>query len=91
MPYLLVCSLLGLVLGWIPWLLHGPVPMKFSVHYIHGQTAVAAFYTARMLIGVFVGLTSWPGAWYVRGPVCGFLVMLPVALVSLATPGCGET
>ena len=84
-------ALLGLVLGWLPWLLHGPAPMKFAVHYIHGQLAVSAFYTARLLIGAFVGMTAWPRRWYLRGPLCGFALMLPVSLVSLATPGCGAT
>ncbi len=91
LQYVAVCAGLGLVLGWLPWLLHGPVPMKFAVHYIHGQTAVAAFYLARLSIGLLVGLTAWPRAWYLRGPLCGLLLMLPVSLVSLATPGCGQT
>ena len=90
-PYPLVCAGLGLVAGWLPWLLHGPVPMKFAVHYLHGETAVWAFYAARLSIGLFVGLTVWPHAWYLRGPLCGFVLMLPVALVALATPGCAET
>jgi len=30
-PYLPVCITLGLALGWIPRLLHGPVPHKFDV------------------------------------------------------------
>ena len=43
------------------------------------------------LIGLFVGVSVWPPAWYVRGPLCGLLLMLPVALISLATPRCGFT
>ena len=44
-----------------------------------------------LLIGLLVGMTTWPQAWYLRGPVCGLLMMLPVGLVALATPGCGGT
>ena len=90
-PYPLVCTLLGLALGWLPWLLHGPAPRKFSVLYIDGSIAVWAFYSARLLIGFFVGISTWPAAWYLRGPLCGLLVLLPVTLVALATPRCGFT
>ena len=90
-PYPLLCALIGLVLGWIPWLIHGPHPAKFSVLYMDGPIAVWGFYSARMLIGTFVGLTSWPERWFLRGPLIGFLVMLPVTFISLATPRCGFT
>ena len=91
MRYRVLVGGLGLVLGWLPWLLHGPIPDKFNVLYIDGSIAVWAFYTARLSIGFFVGITDWPGAWYVRGPLMGFLCLLPVTLISLATPGCGFT
>jgi hypothetical protein len=87
-PYPIVCAGLGLLFGWLPWLVHGPHPSKFAVLYIHGQIAVWAFYTSRLMIGLFVGITAWPRPWYLRGPLCGFLVMLPVALIALATPPC---
>jgi hypothetical protein len=90
-PYPLLCALIGLLLGWLPWLIHGPNPAKFSVIYMNGPLAVWAYYSARMLIGVFVGLTVWPRPWYLRGPLCGFFVMLPVTFVALATPRCGFT
>ena len=90
-PYPVVCTVLGLALGWLPWLIHGPAPIKFSVLYIDGTIAVWAYYSARLLIGFFVGITAWPRAWYLRGPLCGFLLMLPVTFVALATPGCGFT
>jgi len=90
MPYSLLCTLLGLVLGWVPKLFHGPIPEKYNVLYIKGAIAVWGWYTARMLIGFMVGITRWPQSWYLRGPMCGFLMMLPLSLVSLATPGCGE-
>ena len=48
-----------------------------------------AFYSARLLIGFFVGITTWPRPWYARGPLCGFLLMLPPGLIALASPGCG--
>ena len=65
----MICTLLGLVLGWLPWLLHGPHPGKFAVLYVHGQIAVSAFYVSRLMIGLFVGITSWPAVWYLRGPL----------------------
>ena len=89
LPYPLLCVLLGPVLGWLPRLVHGPIPQKFNVLYIRGSTAVWAFYCARMLIGFWVGVTRWPAPWYLRGPLCGFLTMFPLTLISLAMPGCG--
>jgi hypothetical protein len=89
--YRLLCTILGIVLGWIPYLLHGPIPDKFNVLYIQGSVAVWAFYTARMLPGLLIGISDWPRSWYLRGPLCGFLALLPVSLISLATPGCGFT
>jgi hypothetical protein len=88
--YLLLCTLLGLVIGWFPILFHGPIPEKFDAHFIQGSTAVWAFYLARLSIGFWVGMTHLPPQWYLRGPIVGFLVMLPVTFVSLATPGCGR-
>ena len=90
-PYPLVCTLLGLLLGWLPVLLHGPIAHKFNVLYIDGATAVWAFYLSRLTVGFWVGVAVWPRAWYVRGPLFGFLALLPVSLISLATPGCGFT
>jgi hypothetical protein len=88
-PYPVVCALLGLVLGWAPKLIHGPIPEKFNVLYIRGVIAVWAYYSARLLIGFLIGITAWPRPWYVRGPLIGFLTMLPVTFVALASPGCG--
>ena len=85
LPYPLVCTLLGLVLGWVPRFLHGPIPEKFNVLYIRGVIAVWAFYSARLLIGFMLGITRWPERWYLRGPLVGFLMMLPVTFVALAT------
>ena len=65
-----VCTLLGLIAGWVPMLFHGPIPQKFDVLYIEGAVTVWGFYLARLLIGFFVGNTSWPAPWYVRGPLC---------------------
>lgn len=90
-PYPLVCVALGLVLGWLPRLVHGPIAEKFDVLYIQGSIAVWGYYSARMLIGVWVGLTTWPARWYLRGPLCGFLSLWPLTLIALATPGCGFT
>jgi hypothetical protein len=88
-PYPVICTLLGLILGWLPALLHGPIPQKFNVLYIQGAIAIWAYYTARLLIGFLVGISVYPARWYLRGPLCGLLAMLPVSLISLATPGCG--
>ena len=90
-PYPLVCTALGLVLGWAPALVHGPIAEKFDALYMRGAVAVSALYAARLLIGVLVGISSWPRAWYLRGPMCGFVAMLPVGLIALATPRCGGT
>jgi len=89
LPYPLLCTLLGFILGWLPRLVHGPIPEKFDVLYIKGAIAVWGFYAARLSIGFFVGNTLWPAQWYARGPLCGFLAMLPLGLIALATPGCG--
>jgi hypothetical protein len=89
LPYPLLCTLIGLVLGWFPMFVHGPIPQKFNVLYIRGATAVWAFYIARLLIGFWVGITRWPARWYVRAPMCGFLTMFPLTWISLAMPGCG--
>jgi hypothetical protein len=83
-----VCTVLGLIAGWVPMLLHGPIPQKFDVLYIQGSVTVWGFYLARLLIGFFVGNTSWPPSWYVRGPLIGFLVMLPAGIILLGVPGC---
>ena len=91
LPYPLVCALVGFVLGWLPILVHGPIPYKFSILGINGAIAVWAWYTARLLIGLLVGITAWPTRWYLRGPFCGLLMLLPPGLVALATPGCGPT
>jgi hypothetical protein len=90
-PYLVLCTALGLVLGWVPFFLHGPIPQKFNVLYIQGSVAVWGFYSARMLAGFLVGFSTWPRRWYLRGPLCGLLALLPVSLISAATPGCGYT
>ncbi len=89
LPYPLVCALLGLVVGALPALVHGPIPQKFDVLYIQGSVAVWGWYTARALIGVLVGLTTWPARWWLRGPLCGAIMIAPLSFVSLATPGCG--
>lgn len=88
-PYLLVCVVLGAALGWVPKLLHGPIPYKFDIHYLHGATMMWAFYSARMLVGFWVGVSTWPEPWWLRGPLCGLVTMLPVVFISLATPECG--
>jgi len=89
LSYPLLCALLGLVLGWLPLLVHGPIAEKYDILYLRGDVAVWGWYTARLSIGLLVGITWWPHAWWLRGPLCGLLMLLPLSLVSLATPGCG--
>jgi hypothetical protein len=89
LPYLAVCTGLGLALGWVPLLLHGPIPEKFDVLYINGSLAVWGFYLGRCAIGFWVGVSTWPARWWIRGPLLGFVSMLPLGIVLLATPGCG--
>lgn len=89
LPYPLLCTLLGLAIGWLPILVHGPIPEKYNILYIRGAVAVWGWYTARLLIGFVVGITRWPSHWYLRGPLVGFMMLFPLSLVSLATPSCG--
>jgi hypothetical protein len=88
-PYPVLCALLGLVLGWVPLLIHGPHPWKFTMWRWNGDVAVWGFYVARLSIGLLVGITWWPERWYLRGPLCGLLAMLPLGLIALANPACG--
>jgi hypothetical protein len=88
-PYPVVCALLGLAIGWVPMLLHGPIPEKYDILYIQGAIAVWGWYLARLLIGLMIGITWWPRPWWLRGPLIGLLMMFPLGWVSLATPGCG--
>lgn len=88
-PYPVVCAVLGAIIGWVPSFFHGPIPEKFSIFHLNGPVAVWAFYTARMLIGSLVGLAVWPRTWWVRGPLAGLFMIMPVGFISLATPGCG--
>jgi hypothetical protein len=89
LPYPLLCTLIGLAIGWLPMLFHGPIPYKFDIHYIRGSIAVWDWYLSRAMIGFFVGITVWPRLWWMRGPLMGVLLMLPPCMVSLATPECG--
>lgn len=91
LPYPLVCFLLGALLGWLPLLVHGPIPEKFNVLYIDGSIAIWAFYAPRLLIGVFVGVSVVPTTWWLRGPLVGAVAMLSPGLIALATPRCGFT
>jgi hypothetical protein len=89
LPYALLCALLGVGLGWLPMLVHGPIAEKYNLLYIRGDVAVWGWYAARLLIGFLVGITGWPPQWWLRGPLCGLIMLFPLSLVSLATPGCG--
>jgi hypothetical protein len=87
--YAAVCAALGLALGWLPAFVHGPIPEKWNVYGVHGAVLVWGYYVARMSIGLWVGITSLPAPWYLRGPLCGALAMLPLGFVGLSNPLCG--
>lgn len=89
MPYALLCTLLGLALGWVPMIAHGPIPYKFDAYGLRGTTAVWGWYTARLSVGFLVGVTTWPGTWWLRGALCGLVMLLPLGFISLANPMCG--
>ncbi len=89
--YPLVCTLAGLVLGWLPYFLHGPIPEKLAAARLNPAFAVWTYYCSRLLIGFMVGSGVWPAAWWLRGPLYGALLMLPPGMLALATPGCGVT
>lgn len=91
LPYPVLCLALGLVLGWLPVLIHGPIPEKFNVLYIRGDVAIWTFYTARLSIGFLVGISIWPRLGWLRGSLLGALVMLPPGMLALGTPRCGFT
>jgi hypothetical protein len=90
-PYAMLCTAIGLVAGWLPVLFHGPIPEKFDFFYLNGALAVWAWYATRLLIGFVVGISAWPARWYLRGPLCGALLMVPPGFFALATPNCGAT
>lgn len=87
--YIFVCAVSGLVLAWVPSFFHGPIHQKFDLFYLNGAVMVWGWYLARMLIGLWVGITASPPQWYLRGPLCGLLAMVPLGIVSLGIPGCG--
>jgi hypothetical protein len=89
--YRLACIAAGLIAAWIPVLLHGPIAEKLDRVRLNGALAVWGWYVARMLIGVVVASTTWPRRWWLRGGLFGALLMLPPAIVSAATPGCGAS
>jgi hypothetical protein len=88
-PYTAVCFAIGIPLAWIPSFFHGPIHQKFDIFYLNGAVMVWGWYLARMLIGLLVGVSSTPPQWYLRGPLCGLLAMVPLGFVSLGIPGCG--
>lgn len=88
-PYPLVCTGLGLVLGWAPKLVRGPIRGRFDVRDIERSIAVWTWYPARLSIGFWVGVAVWPRPWWLRGALCGSLAMRPGGFVALGTPGCG--
>ena len=87
--YTLLCIVLGLAMGWLPKLVHGPIPEKFDHYFLEGSIIVWAFYASRMLIGFWVGVGTWPARWYLRGPLFGLLTMLPATIAALGVPNCG--
>jgi hypothetical protein len=89
LSYTALCVALGASLAWVPAFFHGPIREKFDIFYLDGAVMVWGWYLARMLIGCLVGMTAVPPQWYLRGPLCGVLAMIPLGVVSLGIPGCG--
>lgn len=87
--YTAVCIALGLALGWLPAIVHGPIPEKWDVQSVRGSVLVWGYHVARLSIGMWVGITSVPSAWYLRGPLCGAMAMIPLGFVGLSNPLCG--
>jgi hypothetical protein len=87
--YVAVSTAIGLLLGWLPALVHGPVAEKWNVHGVHGGTLVAGYFVARLSIGFWSGAVVVPRAWFLRGPICGALAMLPLGFVGLSNDLCG--
>ena len=88
-PYTLLCTLVGIGLGVLPGFVHGPIKEKYDVLYIKGAIVVWGWYVARCTIGFLVGITTRPERWWLRGPLCGAIMLVPLSFVSLGTPGCG--
>ena len=84
-----VCVALGLALGWLPGLVHGPIAAKWDVHAVNGELVVWGYRVARFSIGFWVGITALPRVWFLRGPLCGFVALLPLGFVSLSNSLCG--
>jgi hypothetical protein len=87
--YTLICIAIGSLAGWIPGFFHGPIPEKWDYYYVNGSMLVWGYYVARLSIGLWVGITSTPARWYLRGPLCGAMAMVPLGFVALANPLCG--
>ncbi len=89
-PYPLLCTAIGAALAPLPVLVHGPIAEKWSLFYLNGDIMVWGWYTARLSIGLLVGITAVPRAWWLRGPLVGALAMFPLGFVSLGNAYCGE-
>jgi hypothetical protein len=87
--YTLFCVALGLLIGQAPRLFHGPIEAKFDPYGLEGSVAVWGWTLARSSVGVWVGASTWPAAWWFRGPLFGALALLPLTFVSLAMANCG--
>jgi len=89
LPYVPLCAVIGLAIGWMPMLVHGPIPEKWDYYYVDGSIMVWGYYVARLSIGWWVGTTTFPPQWFLRGPLCGALVMIPLGFIALGNPHCG--
>jgi hypothetical protein len=89
LSYIALCVAVGVPLAWVPPFFHGPIHEKFDFFYLDGAIMVWGWYLARMLVGLLVGITSFPPQWFLRGPLCGLLALVPLGFVSLGIPGCG--
>ena len=89
LSYVPLCTVIGLAIGWVPMLFHGPIPEKWDYYYVDGSIMVWGYYVARASIGWWVGTTTFPPQWFLRGPLCGALVMIPLGFIALGNPLCG--
>lgn len=74
------------VLGWVRYFFQGPIPDKLNQLYIHDPTTVWGWYLARILIGTWIGVTTSPWRWWLRGPLFGFLVLRSVGSTGQPAP-----
>jgi hypothetical protein len=73
------------------WLKGVPVPGEVVVDELHLSADKDVTDAPRLSVCASdIEQTHWPARWYLRGPLCGVIMMVPVGFVALATPECGQ-